>query len=192
MFRQNALIPQKLNKEQIDNGFHLLYYQFVKHAFGLRYHINNLQEDTYLHLYFDRLPATKIQNETFKAHIFGLQGLNSFKQARIKIRLEDITEIDSKKHAILQCMDIILGSMAFRLNNHHLEKIEGSNKRGKKTIAKEKLYKHILKLIRTLEHPNFNIGISTGGTHFARWSERYRHWCFKPREFKEDISRYKH
>lgn len=192
MFRQNALVPVNLNKEQVDNGFHLLYYQFVKHAFGLRYHCENPTEDTYLRLYFDLLPATNVQNEAFKSHIYGLQGLKSFQQARIKIRLDDIVEIDSKKHSIQQCMDIVLGAMAFRQNNLHKEKPEGARCRGKRTIAKEKLYKHILQLIRTLEHPNFNIGISTGGGTQERWSERYRHWCFKPREFREDAAQYKH
>lgn len=57
-------------------------------------------------------------------------------------------------------MDIVLGSMNFKLNNMDKEKIPNSNMRGKRTIAKEKLYKKILKNIKTI-YPNFNIGIST-------------------------------
>ena len=90
-------------------------------------------------------------------------------------------------------MDIVLGSMAFRLNNKHKEKIPGSLRRGSKTIAKEKLYKHILSHIRSLEHPRFNIGITTGcETPDVKWSESYRHWNFKPSEFTEDRNKYKH
>lgn len=192
MFRQNAIVPVNLSKEQVDNGFHLLYYQFVKHAFGLIFHQEKPTRDVYLRLYFDRLPDTKMQNEAFKAHIYGLQGLKEFQQARLKIRLEDIVEIDSKDHSIQQCMDIVLGAIAFRLNNMHLEKPEGASCRGKKTIAKEKLYKHILGLIRTLEYPNFNIGITTQGKEANRWFNRYRHWKFIPREFTTDRSKYKH
>lgn len=42
MFTQNRHIPQKLNEDQIDNHYFLLYYQFIKHAFGLQY--SNLLE----------------------------------------------------------------------------------------------------------------------------------------------------
>lgn len=192
MFRQNAQEPINLSKNQIDNGFHLLYYQFVKHAFGLTFRNENLNQDVFLRLYFDRLPATKFQNETFKAYIYGLQGTNKFQNSRIKIKSEDIVEIDSRNHSIQQCMDIILGSMAFRLNNMHRIKPDSARCRGKKTIAKEKLYKHILNLIKSLEEPNFNIGVSTGGNTSRRWTDRYRHWVFKPREFKENINLYKH
>lgn len=57
-------------------------------------------------------------------------------------------------------MDIILGAMNFKLNNMDKEKMLGSNRRGKRTIAKEKLYKNILRNIKTI-YPNFNIGVST-------------------------------
>ena len=92
---------------------------------------------------------------------------------------------------ILQCMDIILGAMAFRLNDRHKAKQEGLRRRGKKTIAKEKLYKHILGLIRSF-YPNFNIGATTAS--YPReniWKYPYRHWKFTPRDFKIDESKYK-
>ena len=193
MFSQNAQVPSNLTKENRDNGFHLLYYQFVKHAFGLRYHNVNPKENTFIRLYFDKLPANEIKNEAFKSHIYGLQGLEIFRKAKIKIRMEDIAEVDSHEHAILQCMDIVLGAMAFRLNDCHKEKSKETNKRGKKTIAKENLYQHILKLIRGLQnHNNFNIGITTGRADVAdTWHNSYRHWKFTPAEFTIDKSKYK-
>ena len=98
----------------------------------------------------------------------------------IHIYNEDIAEVDSKNHVILQCMDIILGAMNFKLNNMDKEKMPGTNRRGKRTIAKEKLYKNILKNIRTI-YPNFNIGMSTSarGDFSNNWKDPYRHWCFK-------------
>ena len=77
-------------------------------------------------------------------------------------------------------MDIILGAMNFKLNNMNKEKLPNSNKRGKRTIAKEKLYKKILENIKTI-YPNFNIGVSTSSRDdFANnWKDSYRHWCFK-------------
>ncbi len=189
MFRQSALVPSNLNKEQTDKGFHLLYYQFVKHAFGLVY--SDHPEEVFLRLYFDKLPDSQIKNEQFLNYIYGLQSLSEFKNAKIKIRREDITEVNSHDHAILQCMDIILGAMAFRLNNLHLRKAPGEKKRGKRTIAKENLYKHIYGQIQSI-YPGFNIGITTGKTPREKiWNMPYRHWSFKPKEFLIDESRYK-
>ena len=86
-------------------------------------------------------------------------------------------------------MDIILGAMNFKLNNMDKEKIPNSNKRGKRTIAKEKLYKNILKNIKTI-YPNFNIGVSTSSRRdFSNyWKDPYRHWCFKSKNSLFDSS----
>ena len=53
----------------------------------------------------------------------------------------DISEIDSRKHPIQQCMDIVLGAMAFHMNRMHLATPDGnSSAPGKKTLAKEELF----------------------------------------------------
>lgn len=78
----------------------------------------------------------------FKGYIYALNDF--FCINNVHIYNEDIAEVDSKNHVILQCMDVILGAMNFKLNNMDKEKIPGSYKRGKRTIAKEKLYKNIL------------------------------------------------
>ncbi|CAN5198571.1 hypothetical protein BH23BAC1_BH23BAC1_35710 [soil metagenome] len=128
----------------------------------------------------------------FKNHIFALQSLYSFESAKIKIRRTDIIDVNSKEHVLLQCLDIILGAMAFRLNDLHKAKPAGAKRRGKRTIAKEKLYKHINSLIRKI-YPNFNIGDSTGhkGSIENRWNFPYRHWKFTPAEFKINEENYK-
>ena len=72
------------------------------------------------------------------------------------------------------------------MNDKHLEKPEGSRVRGKRTIAKERVYKHINACIRALYGgKQFNIGVSTGrpgpaGTH--EWQDPHRHWLFKPKD----------
>ncbi|TVQ12043.1 MAG: DUF3800 domain-containing protein [Bacteroidetes bacterium] len=189
MFRQTAQVPSNLSKEQKDKGFHLLYYQFIKYAFGLVH--STAEEDVYLRLFFDKLPDNKIKNEQFLNYIFGLQSLQSFSNAKLKIRRSDIVEIDSHNHVILQLVDIVLGAMAFRLNDLHRVKPPGQRNRGNRTIAKEKLYKHIYKHITRI-YPRFNIGTTTGK--FPRekiWTLPYRHWKFTPKEFTVDESRYK-
>jgi len=101
------------------------------------------------------------------------------------IEIKEIVEIDSKKHVIQQCMDIILGSMNFKLNDFDKIKDEQTGKRSKRTIAKEKIYKVINKNIREIRK-GFNVGVSTSNDNDITnvWKHQYRHWNF--------ISRYSH
>jgi len=82
--------------------------------------------------------------------------------------------------------------MAFRLNDKHKAKIPGTRRRGKRTKAKEKLYKAISQEVRGI-YPGFNIGMTTGrrGGPGDMWKHLYRHWLFKPREFEYDDQRTK-
>jgi hypothetical protein len=171
-----------LPKGEQKNTFLKLYYQFFKHAFGLKYSNQN-EEPIGLRIYFDELPISPTDKKMFKSYIQRLVENEEFKTANLFVKEEDITEVDSSKHVLLQYMDIVLGAMYFRLNEFHKEKPEGKRTRGKTTIAKDTLYKHINKRIREI-YPNFNIGISTGVQSDIRnrWVHPYRHWCFLPTE----------
>jgi hypothetical protein len=179
MFSHNARKPKQTTHEQKELRYYLLYYQFIKHAFGLQFIVPE-EKDTRLRLYFDRFPDTGEKVERFKGFIHALQQNPKFRAARIKIAREDITEVHSHDHVLLQCLDIVLGSMVFRLNDKHKEKLPGKRVRGKRTRAKETLYKMILQEIRQL-HPNFNIGITTSGgkNGVSRWEKPYLHWEFR-------------
>lgn len=190
MFTQNAEKPLGLTNEHLKNEYFILYYQFFKHAFGLQYSNPNLRP-IYIRAYFDNLPDTLKKRQQFKEYIKGLQSQRAFQQAHIKFRKDDITEVDSKDHLLLQCLDIVLGSMAFRLNDMHKEKQEGQRIGGKKTVAKEKLYKHIYNYIRETR-PRFNIGVSTGiKAESDKWEQPYRHWKFTATNVEIDESFYK-
>lgn len=181
MFKPVCYVATDLSDNQIDNEYYLLYYQFVKWAFGFENCNLNKDKNISVRFYFDKLPNTPSRNKTFIDFVYDLNKVRFFINNNVCIKRENIAEIESHKHVILQCMDIILGSMNFRLNDFHKEKLPGSNRRGKKTIAKEKLYKHILKRIREI-HPNFNIGVSTGLHDKNSWTISYRHWRFIPNE----------
>lgn len=187
MFRQNAMVPQQLTREQEEKEYFLLYYQFIKHAFGIDYCNPNDKDQVILKMYFDKLPDTKKKNKEFKGYIYALNDF--FVINNVHIYNEDIAEVDSKDHVILQCMDIILGAMNFKLNNMDKEKVSNSNRRGKRTIAKEKLYKRILNNIKNI-YPNFNIGVSTSSRSDLtnNWKDPYRHWCFKSKNSSFDSS----
>lgn len=180
MFTQNYFSATGLTPAQRDNTFFLLYYQFVKHAFGLR-HAGLPGTATQLRLLFDQLPDTLEKRSAFKGFLGGLNQWPGFRQAGVVLAPDAIAEVDSKQHALLQCIDVVLGAMQFRLNDKHKEKLPGSRLRGKRTVAKERVYKHILSRIRAI-YPGFNIGISTGmrSDYANRWRDPYRHWLFIP------------
>lgn len=184
MFTQNYFAPAERTRR--DAAFFVLYYQFVKHAFGLRY-AGNDDCDTGIRMHFDILPDTHEKSTEFKQFVFRLNQNQHFERARIRFREDQIAEVDSKHHVIMQGLDVVLGAMQFRLNDKHKEKPEGQRIRGKRTRAKERVYKEIYGLIRTL-YPGyqFNIGISTGmdGNPAALWHDPYRHWLFLPREME--------
>ena len=193
MFSQNCYVAKDLTTEQKEEEFFKLYYQFVKHAFAIQECDFN-DKKIFLKFYFDKIPDTEEKREKFKNYIYRLQNRELFDGLNVNIREEDVTEVDSHKHNILQCMDIILGSMQFRLNDKHKKKPEGSYRRGKKTIAKDKLYKHINKKIRELYSFEFNVGISTGQNHNGyenRWEYPYRHWNFIPSNYEYDETKTK-
>lgn len=191
MFRHLYHRPTGLSAYHRENSYHILYYLFLKHAFGLEF-CNPAEEFVRIRYYLDRLPDTRERNAVFKGYISSLESYPPFRRARVLVPQDQIAEVESHDHVIMQFLDIVLGSMQFKLNNKHRIKPAGAARRGKKTIAKEKLYKHISTRIRAL-YPNFNIGASTGlrGDPGNRWNDPYRHWCFTPREFELDESRVK-
>jgi hypothetical protein len=191
MFTQKLFVPVNLTPEQRENEYHLLYYQFLKHAFGLKF-CNPSPEPVRLRVYLDNLPDTKEKNARFKGHIAALEKSKEFRDAHVLVPADQIAEVRSHDHIVLQCLDVVLGAMQFRLNDLHKEKPEGQARRGSRTIAKEKLYKHINSRIRAI-YPHFNIGTSTGtdGDLANRWEHPYRHWLFIPAEREIDASRKK-
>lgn len=188
MFRETSQTPSNLSPEQAHNRYSLLYYQFVKNAFGLIYHDGPRNKPAYLRLYFDEIPYPLDQREAFKTHILSLQRNSRFRKARLKIRMDDVVEINSSKHSIQQCMDIVLGSISFMLNKKNELIPEGATERGHRTIAKEKLFHHIFQLILECDCIEFfDISKTTPITVPKDfWTMPYRHWKFTTREYRTE------
>ncbi len=189
MFTQNINQTQHLDHDD-DNRYFILYYQFIKHAFGLRYCNPEQADDVFVSIHLDDAPDTQASLENFKDFLSSLSVYPVFHRARIKIQRDQISEIRSHEHGILQGVDVVLGAMQFRLNEFHKRKPEGARLRGSRTRAKERVYKHINARIRRM-YPNFNIGTSTGhaGGPSDRWRHPYRHWCFIPEGSTKDLNR---
>lgn len=186
MFTQNRHVPQNLSIYHKEHEYFLLYYQFIKHAFGLKY-LEPEQQTMQVRLYFDKLPDTKEKAMQFKSFLLGLNYNKQIKNNGLILSPQNITDVHSHDHVILQSVDIILGAMQFRLNDHHKDKPEGQSRRGKRTIAKEKVYKHINACIQKI-YPGFNIGTSTSWRNSLTniGSDPYRHWLFVPSDSNMD------
>ena len=189
-FRHNQYVPKYLSREQMRNEYSLLYYQFIKHGFGLAFsNING--KPIHLQIALDELPINEVEKHQFKNYLFKLNEDKRFQDANIKIRKEDILEIDSRTSLPLQMMDLILGAICFRLNEKHRHKLPGTRRRGKRTILKEKLYKQIYFRISQLRK-GFNVGVSTGFSVMEdRWTMPYRHWSFIPKDMEIDKTKTK-
>jgi hypothetical protein len=191
MFRHRLVESKRLDAYRREHAYHLLYYQFVKHAFGLQFATDGVTP-LRVRLYLDDLPDTREKNETFKGYLAGLEHSPAFRRAKVLIPRDQIAEVRSHDHVVMQFLDVVLGAMQFRLNDHHKRKPEGAARRGKKTVAKETVYREINRRIRGI-YPHFNIGVTTGlrGTHANRWLDPYRHWCFQPADGELDPGRAK-
>lgn len=182
MFTQNRWRPARIKPEHRGKEYFLLYYQFLKHAFGWQFS-NPTGRPVSLRFLLDQLAETGPHKEDFKRFLLRLQHQQEFRQATLTIRREDIGEATSHDHVLLQALDVVLGAVFFRLNDLHKEKPPGSRRRGRRTVAKAKLYRHINQRIRLL-YPGFNVGATTGirGNLANRWNHPYRHWLFMPRD----------
>jgi hypothetical protein len=134
-------------------------------------------------LLLDDVPEKGSKFDQFKDYMSGLSDFPVFRRANIRIARENIADVDSKQHVIMQGLDVVLGAMQFRLNDLHKYIPPGARRRGKRTVAKEAVYKHINAKIQAL-YPRFNIGVSTGQARPAdKWSHPYR-WLFIPADYE--------
>lgn len=186
-FRNNQNKPTNLTEQHRRNEFTILYYEFIKNAFGLQY--CDMPDGTKdVCLYLDEIPASGSQIAEFRRYLVNLNNDKGFQHNRIAFHESRIVEVKSDKEIPLQFLDLILGAICFRLNNKHLVKDPVTGKRGVRTKLKEKLYKYINKKIRELR-PNFNIGISTGINSYSdKWSLPYSHWNFVPTFHETDLT----
>ncbi len=194
MFTQNAQVAVGLSREQLDESYYRLYYQFLKHGFGLA-SIPIHSTPPRFRIYLDEIGDTREQITKFKGYVLGLADTKTIRHSGgIVLEASSITEVRSHDHIIMQALDTVLGSITFRLNDKHLEKLPGSRLRGKRTVAKERLQKFILTQIkRVTAKPSFNIGITTGLSSHpnAPWYDPYLHWKFIPKNFQTDKTLHK-
>jgi hypothetical protein len=190
MFTQNINVPPDFDEERVDNEYFLLYYQFIKHAFGLRYW---RQEDNHetasVSVYIDDPPQGDAKFARFRDYIASLSSYPPFSQGGVAFPRAEVVKVRSHEHGILQVLDIILGGMQSRLNEVHTKPEPPAKRRSKRARAKALVYARIKDRIWEV-YPNFNVGISTASPNtIERWTHPYRHWCFVPSGSTRDGSR---
>ena len=121
---------------------------------------------------FDELPDKKDVNNKFKAYI-----CTNFKHLITKNKIKTgwyfIEEVDSKKHPVLQCVDVITGVIESELNHKPSEPL---SKRGK---AKHKVFEYIFAQILEI-HENFVLTETTYPIYSPKgFYDRYKHFVYK-------------
>ncbi|MEM6908131.1 MAG: DUF3800 domain-containing protein [Pseudomonadota bacterium] len=190
MFTQNRHVPL-LREYQVDNEYFLLYYQFIKNAFGLRYSVGDAGSASAAIL-LDDIPQNAEKLHQFKDYMSSLSAFPIWKRSGFSIAYEDITDVNSKNHNVLQALDVVLGGIQSRLNEKHTKPIPPAKRRTKRARAKDAVYKRIKERIFAL-YPNFNVGISTGTPNGPedRFHHPYRHWLLVPSNARVDENKTK-
>lgn len=169
MFSPNNQLMTNIPHSQ-NETFIKFYEVFIKDAFSIFY----AKEDIRLRLIFDDLPETKEQCRKFKDHL--IEKINSNENPlanKVYIKEEDIEEVDSQKHIILQCVDIIVGLVDFCLNTTKKE-IKESKRAQSKYKVWEKIYGFIVEM-----NPNFIIKETTRPVYSNKgWKDKYKHFVY--------------
>lgn len=187
MFTQNRHIPV-LKEYQIGNDYFMLYYQFIKHAFGLQFAVPH-DGTASVTVLLDDVPHSAEKFHQFKEYLSSLSSFPKWSRVGLSVAYDDITDVNSKKHNILQALDVVLGAIQSRLNEKHTKPQPPAKRRSKRARAKEKVYEAIRLRIQEI-YPNFNVGVSTAtidGLH-QRFEHPYRHWLFVPANARLDQS----
>ena len=176
MFCNNNYLARS-SKEKEDVTFNKFYYFFLKYSFALKY----TPSDINLHIIFDELPDKKEKNDEFKKHL--IENLNIEPQFpshhSVSLQLENIQEVDSRKHIILQCVDVIVGLMDFFCNSYISENYLTS----KKEKGRFKVLQYIFSFIHE-QNPMFEILETTPNLLSKQgWDIKYAHYLYKPHRF---------
>lgn len=153
----------------LDETYCKFYYLFIRYAFSLFYARN----DIHLRLALDDLPETKESCKNLKDHLVNnLQRVNFVGCNKVILNAKDIEEVDSKKHAILQCIDVVTGIIDFALNS------TSEDRKSKRGQAKWQVWKFVETKIYEI-HPTFVFDTTTWPISSHKgWLDVYKHFAY--------------
>lgn len=172
MFSPNSELKEIPKKENF--SFMKFYYTFIVNAFNIFY----AKHDIRLRLIFDDLPETKEQCNFFKESLMGKINLNAKQSAnRAWVNYNHIEEVDSEKHVILQCVDVVTGLVDFYLNTT-TEEIRNSRRAQARLRVWRSIEKNIYEII-----PDFDVCKTTQPVYSNKgWLGKYRHFVYKQKK----------
>lgn len=153
----------------LDETYCKFYYLFIRYAFCIYYASKHIS----LRLIFDELPEQRTACQKFKSYlVHNLNLIDLHNDTYVNLIQKDIEEVDSKKHMVLQCMDVITGLVDFALNSSAEDR---KSKRGK---AKFAVWKFVMTHIQEL-HSDFILTKTTPPINSIRgWKDPYKHFVF--------------
>lgn len=154
-----------------DDAYNKLYYTFLKAGFSLF----NAKENIMLRLLLDELPEEPIKRKTLKNCIVrNFNDISKNNYNKVLIYKNRIQEANSKTHPILQCVDVIVGTIEFYLNNKNEEILSTKGQ------MKLKIFNHIYNNYIKPLNPNFDFNQSTGYFKcYKAWISPYKHLVYK-------------
>jgi hypothetical protein len=162
-------------------GFYILYYYFVVFGFGLPWH--NERDAVGIEFFPDTLPDEPQKRREFRDFLLRAHNARRFRQ-RAPFRVTNVAAVDSTKHIILQCVDVIIGAVGYKLNKQYKAKRGG--KRSRSSVAKIELWERILDRLGAIDMGergtrSFAVGVNTGTGPEAlnRWQHKFRQWDFR-------------
>lgn len=168
------------NEELIDRiptvhneTFLKFYYAFIINAFSIFYAKHNIM----LRLICDDLPETKEQCCKFKSCIVSKIKSNKKPNTnKVYLSSREIEEVDSRKHVILQCVDVVVGLLDFYLNST-VETLKS-----KRSQAKLKVWNFIFKNIEDIK-PGIKLTETTKPIYSNKgWVDSYKHFVYQQKK----------
>lgn len=170
----------------LDTQFRICY-QFLKHAFGLRYLPTALDGCDQI---FIRLDNHSSQEHTGLLKQFAQELPRYLNRPDLVV---DVSFVNSKKHLRMQLCDVLMGAAGSHGNKMHLRRQEGQRGMSDKQKVRHELALHVYRALRRFDaeargSSAFNWFKTTGhgGDLTSRLNHKIRIWKFKPAAYQRD------
>jgi hypothetical protein len=170
-----------------DYGYYLLYYFFLVAGFGLPRHDED--GEVLVEFFPDTLPDEPEKKRRF-VELLMEAGCSVRYGGRAPFRVVRVADVDSKKHVLMQCCDVVIGAMAFLMNGRHLER-RGDGTVAEGTRVRARFARHVVERIAGMHRLQsggasaYSLTPSTttnrGAPNASHWRLPYRQWCFSSR-----------
>lgn len=176
--RQDANALSEWNREY---GFYVLYYYFIVFGFGLPWH--DERDTVGVEFFPDTLPDEPDKREEFREFLLRCHSIRRFENSS-PFRITNVAAVNSSKHILLQCVDLVIGAVGYKLNKQFQAKT--GRRRSRCSVVKIELYERIRDCLSRIDMgergtAKFSVGVNTAtdGDKANRWRYKFRQWDFR-------------